>query len=135
MHPSKAWVGHQGQHLRLVHNIRFCTELVKSVTPVCYYLFYLVGSDFGRDIVDPTVYVNELVDVAVIYRREGGEAVPQKVNYQGRAVNFVKLGMRHPTSKGKRMIHVFDVSDGMNDYRLEFDAERLTWLLVAVIYG
>jgi hypothetical protein len=33
------------------------------------------------------------------------------------------------------MIHVFDVSDGSNDYRLEHDAERLTWTLVAMIPG
>jgi hypothetical protein len=31
------------------------------------------------------------------------------------------------------MIHVFHVSDGTNGYRLEFDAERLTWMLVAMI--
>ncbi len=33
------------------------------------------------------------------------------------------------------MIHVFDMSDGTNDYRLEFDAERLTWTLVSMIPG
>jgi hypothetical protein len=27
------------------------------------------------------------------------------------------------------MIHVFDVTDGGADYRLEFDSERLTWHL------
>ncbi len=43
--------------------------------------------------------------------------------------------MRHPTSKGKRMIHVFEMSDGINDYRLEFDAERLVWTLVSMIEG
>ncbi|MBC7512300.1 hypothetical protein H7142_01405 [Candidatus Saccharibacteria bacterium] len=43
--------------------------------------------------------------------------------------------MRHPTAQGKRMVHVFDVSDDMNDYRLEHDAERLTWTLVAMIPG
>jgi hypothetical protein len=43
--------------------------------------------------------------------------------------------MRHPTSKGKRMIHVFEMSDGTNDYRLELDAERLTWTLVSMLEG
>jgi len=27
------------------------------------------------------------------------------------------------------MVHMFDVTDGGADYRLEFDAERLTWRL------
>ena len=30
-------------------------------------------------------------------------------------------------------IHVFHVSDGANGYRLEFDAEALTWTLVAML--
>jgi hypothetical protein len=30
------------------------------------------------------------------------------------------------------MIHVFDMTDGTADYRLEFDAEALTWTLVAI---
>ncbi len=54
---------------------------------------------------------------------------------QGRETVFTKLGLRHPTEQGKRMIHVFDMSDGTNDYRLEFDAERLTWQLVSMIPG
>lgn len=33
------------------------------------------------------------------------------------------------------MIHVFDMSDGQNDYRLEFDAEGLTWTLVCILPG
>jgi len=31
--------------------------------------------------------------------------------------------------KGKRMVHIFDVTDGQADYRLEFDAQQLTWHL------
>jgi hypothetical protein len=33
------------------------------------------------------------------------------------------------------MIHVFDMSDGEADYRLEFDAESLTWTLIAMLEG
>jgi len=43
--------------------------------------------------------------------------------------------MRRPTAKGKRMIHVFEMSDGINDYRIEFDAEDLTWTLVSIVKG
>ena len=87
---------------------------------------------------DPTIIINERVDVAVIYRKDGDIttlAYPVKMNYHGREITFTKLGMRHPTEQGKRMIHVFDVTDGNNDYRLEFDAERLTWTLASMIPG
>lgn len=87
---------------------------------------------------DPTIAINQRVDVVAIFR--SGEdvsalACPYKMKYQGREIIFTQLGMRHPTAKGKRMMHVFDVSDGVNDYRLEFDAERLSWRLVAMIPG
>lgn len=87
---------------------------------------------------DPTVIVNERVDVVVTYRKEGDIntlAFPAKMIYQNQEIIFTKLGMRHPTEQGRRMIHVFDMSDDTNDYRLEFDAERLIWTLVSVIPG
>ena len=87
---------------------------------------------------DPTIVIDQRVDVVAIYRQAGdatGSVMPYKMRYQGRDVVFTRLGLRHPTAQGKRMIHVFDVSDDMNDYRLEHDAERLTWTLIAMIPG
>jgi len=57
------------------------------------------------------------------------------MRYQNQDISFTELGLRHPTTAGKRMIHVFDMSDGVNDYRLEFDAESLTWTLVSILEG
>lgn len=87
---------------------------------------------------DPTIVINKRVDVVVVYRQAGegvAAVMPYKMRYQGQDIVFTALGMRHPTAQGKRMVHVFDVSDDMNDYRLEHDAERLTWTLVAMIPG
>lgn len=47
----------------------------------------------------------------------------------GREVAITEIGLCHPASKGGRTLHVFDVTDGGVDYRLEFDTERLTWHL------
>jgi hypothetical protein len=88
--------------------------------------------------VDPTRQINETVDVVPIFRGHASElnvCVLWKMKWGVKEVVFEKLGMRHPTSKGKRLIHVFEVSDGTNDYRLEFDAERLTWRLVSMVKG
>lgn len=87
---------------------------------------------------DPSTLIDERVDVVAIYRGQAAErllCVPWKMRFRGQDVVFEVFGMRHPTAKGKRMIHVFEVSDGVNDYRLEFDAERLTWTLVSMIEG
>lgn len=82
--------------------------------------------------------INEQVDVAVVFYADVSErlmAMPRNMKYHGREIIFTKLGLRHPTAQGKRMIHVFDMSDDVNDYRLEFDAEHLTWTLVSMIGG
>jgi hypothetical protein len=87
---------------------------------------------------DPTIAINERVEVVCLFRDKvnvGQICQPYKMHYQNREIIFTKLGLRHPTAKGRRMIHVFDVSDGTNDYRLEFDAEGLTWTLVSTIEG
>jgi hypothetical protein len=85
---------------------------------------------------DPTVLINERVDVVALYRRQGEMAslcLPIKMRWRGQEIGLTELALRHPTVAGKRMIHVFHMSDGANGYRLEFDAEALTWMLVALI--
>ena len=85
---------------------------------------------------DPSVLINERVDVAVVYKRKGlanSLCQPVKMRWRGQYIDFNELALKHPTVAGKRMVHVFHMSDGSNGYRLEFDAEALTWTLVAMI--
>ncbi len=85
---------------------------------------------------DPTIKINQRVSVVTVFRDKGRPTelcLPSKMKYKGKEINFTELGLRHPTTAGRRMIHVFDVSDGLNDYRLEFDAEGLTWTLISQI--
>lgn len=84
------------------------------------------------------VKIDERVDVIALFKRQGDQltlCMPHKMRYQNQETVFTELGLRHPTQQGKRMVHIFDMSDGVNDYRLEFDAEALTWTLVAVLEG
>jgi len=87
---------------------------------------------------DPTIEINERVDVVAIYKKRGDTStlcVPYKMRWRGREIALTELALRHPTVAGKRMIHVFHMGDGTNGYRLEFDAEALTWTLIAMIGG
>jgi hypothetical protein len=82
--------------------------------------------------------INERVDVVAVFRRQGDVSalcMPCRMRFRGQDIELTELGLRHPTSAGRRMIHVFDMSDGVNDYRLEFDAEGLTWTLTAMLEG
>lgn len=86
---------------------------------------------------DPTIQINERVEVVAVFRRQLGAertfCVPRKMRWRGKEITFTEPALLHPTVAGKRMIHVFHISDGSNDYRLEFDTERLTWTLIAVL--
>lgn len=85
---------------------------------------------------NPTIQINERVDVVAVFKRRGdigSLCMPAKMKWRGREIEVTELGLRHPTLQGKRMIHVFHVTDGANGYRIEFDAEALTWTLVAMI--
>lgn len=85
---------------------------------------------------DPTVQINERVEVIATFHTVAAERLicfPRKMRWREREVTFTSLGLRHPTTKGHRMVHVFDMSDGNSDYRLEFDAERLVWTLMTIL--
>ncbi len=84
-----------------------------------------------------SVLINKRVKVLAVYSDQDGLGVcmPKRMQYKNQEYNFSELGLKHPTAKGHRMIHVFDVSDGSADYRLEFDAEGLTWTLMYIVDG
>jgi hypothetical protein len=87
---------------------------------------------------DPTIHINERIDMVAVFRRAGDHmtlCMPYKMRWRGQEIILIEMGLRHPTVAGKRMIHVFHMSDGVNGYRIEFDAEALTWTLVSTIPG
>lgn len=74
--------------------------------------------------------LNELVEVVAVFRP--GRTMCEPVKFRrsnGQEIRITEIGLRHPTSRGTRTVHMFDVTDGGADYRLEFDSERLTWHL------
>jgi len=78
--------------------------------------------------------IDKDVSIVAYYFKGSGQpkCFPKRMEYDGRQVIFTETGLRHPTHKGHRMIHVFDMTDGSADYRLEFDAETLSWKLIYI---
>ena len=75
-------------------------------------------------------FLNERIDVIATFGVGLNPCTPVRFRRpNGRVVEITEIGLRHPTEQGKRMVHMFDVTDGGADYRLEFDSERLTWRL------
>lgn len=80
--------------------------------------------------INDELFLNERVDVLAKYGTGLNPCVPLKFRRaNGREIIISEIGLRHPVEKGRRTIHIFDVTDDEADYRLEFDTERLTWHL------
>ena len=79
--------------------------------------------------------VNKDVNIVAYYFKNSTRRLrcfPKRMEYNGKRIDFTETGLVHPTKKGQRMVHVFDMTDGNADYRLEFDAEALNWKLIAI---
>lgn len=81
------------------------------------------------------VEINKEVNIVAYYFKQGLRKLrcyPKTMEWGGKTISFSEQGLRHPTKKGQRMVHVFDMTDGNADYRLEFDAEQLSWKLIYI---
>lgn len=79
---------------------------------------------------DDELFLNERVEVIAIFSDGLNICKPVRFRRQsGREIEITDIGLRHPAPRGVKTMHVFDVTDGGADYRLELDAERLTWHL------
>jgi hypothetical protein len=84
---------------------------------------------------EPVTAINKEVNIVAFYFKNNARHLrcfPKRMEYEGKRIDFTETGLVHPTKKGQRMIHVFDMTDGSADYRLEFDAQALSWTLVAI---
>ncbi len=76
------------------------------------------------------IFLNERIDVVARFGTGLNPCVPVKFRRaNGREVVVTEVGLRTPLAQGRKTVHLFDVTDGEADYRLEFDSERLTWRL------
>ena len=79
---------------------------------------------------DDELFLNEQIKVITVFGEGLNPCRPIKFKRANcREITVTEIGLRHPSMQGKRMLHIFDVTDGQADYRLEFDAERLVWRL------
>ena len=75
-------------------------------------------------------FLNERIKVLTTFGEGLNPCCPIKFKRpNGREITITEIGLRHPSMQGKRMLHIFDVTDGMADYRIELDAETLFWHL------
>ena len=80
---------------------------------------------------DDEVFLNEIVEVVAVFRLGNRPCRPVKFRRKnGREVVITKIGLGYEHERGARTVHIFDVTDGQADYRLELDSVTLVWRLV-----
>ncbi len=78
-------------------------------------------------------FLHERIDVITTFGTGLNPCNPVKFRRpNGREIVVSEIGLRHPTVQGRRTVHVFDVTDGGADYRIELDSEQLTWHLTRI---
>lgn len=79
-------------------------------------------------------FINKEVSVNSVFfsGRNNFRSFPRQITYDNQQVTFVESGMRYLLQKGQRMVQLFDMTDGQNNYRLQFDSSNFTWTLLNV---
>ena len=80
------------------------------------------------------VVVAREVNVPELYfkneKHEGRlKTFPRRMEFDGREYTFMD-GLRYLVQKGQNLVQVFDMTDGAQDFRLQFDDVQRSWMLV-----
>ena len=80
------------------------------------------------------VSVNKEVTVTAVYFRGRGDlkSFPKRMEYNGQEYTFVESGLRFLIHKGQQLTQIFDMTDGMANYRLKFDGNDKLWTLMDI---
>jgi len=80
------------------------------------------------------VTINQEVAVTALYFRNNGnmKSYPKRMEFEGREYTFVESGLRYLVQKGQQLVQIFDMTDGVANYRLRFDSREHLWTLIDI---
>lgn len=78
--------------------------------------------------------VNKEVVISGVYfkNKQGLEAFPKQMEFEGSTYTFLNSGWRYLVLKGQEVIKIFSVTDGKANYRLKLDSSRQNWTLLNI---
>ncbi len=59
-------------------------------------------------------------------------AIPRRMEYEGRSIEFVDNGLRAIIRKGEKIAQVLTMSDGDHEFRLRSDNHGGSWTLLSI---
>ena len=75
--------------------------------------------------------LNEKINVIALFKP--GRTMCEPIKFKranGKEVTITEIGLRHPVKNGAQILHIFDVTNGEADYRLQLNAKTLVWSLI-----
>ena len=75
--------------------------------------------------------LNEKINVIALFKP--GRTMCEPIKFKranGKEITITEIGLRHPVKNGTQILHIFDVTNGEADYRLQFNAKTLVWRLI-----
>lgn len=79
--------------------------------------------------------INEKISVITSFNKESRSVMPKKIRWQGRDYLIQSVSYHHIVREGKKLLHIFHVTDGASDFRLRLDTETLHWTLEEIYDG
>lgn len=59
-------------------------------------------------------------------------AIPRRMEYEGRSIEFIDSGLRAVIRKGEQIAQVLTMSDGDQEFRLRSDNHGGSWTLLSI---
>ena len=80
-------------------------------------------------------HYDEPISVITIYDAERKAITPVVIKWRGKRYKITQVAFVHPVRDGRILHHVFSVTDGNLDFRLDFNTENQQWTLAEVSDG
>lgn len=79
-----------------------------------------------------TELINQEVNVTAIRFTRQFDPIPKRIEFGGRAINFIDEGIRLSIKRGENLTRLFDMSDGESNFRLRQATGQHGWKLVSI---
>lgn len=76
--------------------------------------------------------VNKIVDVTAVWFDKNCEAVPKRIEFEGRSYTFVDRGLRYCIKRGEQITRLFDLTDGETYFRLKNEVDSSAWNVLSI---
>lgn len=77
-------------------------------------------------------FINTPVTITSMGFGRDMRAIPRRMEYEGRSIDFIDNGLRTIIQKGERIAQVLTMSDGDRDFHLRSDNHGGSWTLLSI---